>query len=61
MECADRYERYKDESLDLVILKIRNGSIKCGKYANLVKIDKNYKLKGKEFFNDGQEEDDSDE
>lgn len=52
MESYDRFNKYHNESLDLVITLIRNGSIKCGKYANLVKVDKNAKIKGKEFFND---------
>lgn len=51
MQCIDRYEKYNDENFDTIILKIKNGTIKCGKYANMVKIDKNKTLKGKEFFN----------
>ena len=46
--------KHKEESFDRVILLIRNGTIKCGKYANCVKIDKNPKIKGKEFFKDGR-------
>ena len=53
MQCVDRYEKFKNEDLDVIIMKIRNGSIKCGRYSHLVKIDKDYKLKGKEFFSDG--------
>ena len=49
----ERYKKYKDESLDRVLLYIRNGTIKAGKYSNMVKVDKNAKLKGKEFFKDG--------
>ena len=58
MQCVDRYQKYKTEDFDVILLKIRNGSIKCGKYSGLVKIDKDYKLKGKEFFNDGRKEED---
>ena len=57
VEAYDRYKKYRDESLDLVILLIRNGTIKCGKHANLVKIDKHAKIKGKEFFNDERDGD----
>lgn len=55
MKCLDRYEKYGNESLDMVMLLIRNGTIKSGRYAHLVKIDKNKLMKGKEFFNDGKE------
>ena len=51
MQCVDRYEKYKDEDFDVIVIKIRNG-----KYAGLVKIDKDYELKGKEFFNDGRKD-----
>ena len=57
VQCVERYNQYKDESLDTVILKIRDGRIKCGRYAHLVKIDPKKILKGKEFFTDGQSED----
>lgn len=56
MQCVDRYEKYKDEDFDVIVIKIRNGTIKSGKYAGLVKIDKDYELKGKEFFNDGRKD-----
>lgn len=49
----DRYEQYKDESFDRIIVLIKNGTIKCGKYAHLVKVDEDKIMKGKEFFNDG--------
>jgi len=48
-----RFEQYKDEDFDKVILFIKNGTIKCGKYAHLVKVDEGKLMKGKEFFNDG--------
>lgn len=59
MLCADRFDEYKDESLDTIILKIRNGTIKCGKYAHLVKIDDKKEMKGKEFFTNGKDDCDS--
>ena len=52
MKCIDRYNTYKDEDLDRVILLIRNGTIKCGRYAGMIKINKKEKMKGKVFFND---------
>ena len=56
MHCLDRFEEFKDEPLDIIIMKIRNGTIKCGRYSNLVKIDKNKEMKGKEFFTNGKED-----
>lgn len=57
MKCVDRYNEYKDESLDQIMLKIRNGTIKSGRYSHLVKIKKAEKIKGKELFNDGKDDD----
>lgn len=54
MNCIDRLEKYKEEDFDTVILLIRNGTIKCGKYSHLVKVKKNKIMKGKEFFKDEQ-------
>lgn len=54
MKCVSRYKQYKDDDLDSIILKIRSGIIKPGKYSHLVKIDKDKKMNGKEFFNDGK-------
>ena len=50
MKCISRYDKFKEETFDSIILKIRNGTIKCGKYAHLVKIDKNKVIKRKELF-----------
>lgn len=50
MKGIDRVERYKDESFDTVIMKIRSGEIKAGKYSGLVKIKKGYKIKDGEIF-----------
>jgi len=52
MQAIDRYNKYKKENLDRVMIYINNGKIKCGKFANLVKLDKNSKLKGKVFFSE---------
>lgn len=56
MKCVNRYLEYKDESLDQIMLKIRNGTIKCGRYSHLVKIKKNDNVKGKELFNNGSDD-----
>lgn len=55
MKCISRYEKYRDENFDTVMMLIKNGTIKCGRYAHLVKIDKNKKMEGKEFFNNGSD------
>lgn len=52
---TQRYEEYRDEAFDRIIVLIKNGTIKCGKYAHLVKIDEDKIMKGKEFFNDGKD------
>lgn len=43
MKGIDRVERYRDESFDTVIMKIKSGEIRTGKYSNMVKIRKGYK------------------
>lgn len=45
-----RYKKYIDDDFDSVILRIRRGEIKCGKYANSIKR-KNIKI-GKVLFDD---------
>jgi N-acyl-D-aspartate/D-glutamate deacylase len=53
MKCIERFDKYRDEDFDRVLLLIKNGTIKCGKYADLVKIDKDKTIKDKkEYFND---------
>lgn len=59
MKCIDRLQEYGEMDLDQIILLIRNGTIKSGKYAHLVKIDKNKKMNGKELFADGKDSDES--
>lgn len=53
MKSIDRYQKYKEEDFDTIILKIRSGEIKSGRYSRLVKIDKNKKFSDnrKEYFN----------
>jgi len=50
MKCIKRYERYKEEDFDKIILDIAKGVIKSGMYSDLVKIDKAKKLKGGTYF-----------
>lgn len=59
MKCIERYDEYKDDDFDNIILKIRNGKIKSGRYSHLVKVDKGKIIKGKEFFADGKEDNSS--
>lgn len=56
MKCIDRYETYKDYDFDRIILAIKKGTIKCGKYSHLVKINKNKIIKDKELFKNGIED-----
>ena len=37
---SKRYKDCIDEDFDTILLRIRNGTIKCGKYANSVKRQK---------------------
>lgn len=52
MKCVDRFTKYRDDELDRILINIRNGNIKSGKYAHLIKIDENTKIKSKELFGD---------
>lgn len=56
MSPAERLKKYEDVELDRVMLLIKRGEIKTGKYSHLVKIDKDKIVKGKEFFNNGSKE-----
>ena len=38
MTAQERIKQYKEEDFDGIILKIRNGTIKCGKFARKIKI-----------------------
>jgi hypothetical protein len=59
MRCVNRFKEFRDTDLDTVLIKIRNGSIKSGKYANMIKVDGNAKIKDgylfKDVKNDGKE------
>lgn len=57
MKGVNRYNEFKEEDFDAIILKIRNGIIKCGRYSHLVKVDKNPKIEGKELFKNGSKDD----
>lgn len=57
MKCIDRLLQYKDDDFDRIIMYIKKGSIKCGRYSHLVKVDKKAKIEGKELFNDGKNND----
>lgn len=56
MLAQERYEEYNDSEFDVILMKIRNGTIKSGRYSHLVKIDKNkvYSDKHKEFFTENK-------
>lgn len=45
MNPIERYEKYVDDDIDRIVLLIKNGTIKSGKYARLVQVDKNFKLR----------------
>lgn len=57
MKCIERYEQFKEDDFDSIILSIRNGKIKSGRYAHLVKVDKSEKVDGKELFTNGEDHD----
>ena len=57
MKCIRRYKKNINENFDLIILGIQKNKIKCGKYADRVKIDTDKKIKGNILF---QLEDDND-
>lgn len=54
MNGAERLKEYPpSESFDRIILYIKTGKIKCGKYSDRVKIKKNKIIKDKELFTNG--------
>lgn len=55
MQSINRLDRFKDEDFDKIIILLKQGTIKAGKYAGLVKIKKNEKYNGKELFTNGGE------
>ena len=54
MTPLERLRKFGDDNIDRVLLQISRGSVKCGKYAHLVKINKGKIIKGKEFFTNGE-------
>jgi len=56
MRCIDRFEKYRDDDFDRILLLIRNGTVKTGKYAHLVKVDEDKIIKGRELFDDEDSE-----
>lgn len=50
MKAIERFKHYRDVELDKILIDIRNGTIKCGRYAHLVKVDPDKKIKGKVLF-----------
>lgn len=57
MKCIDRLLQYKDEDFDRIILYIKKGNIKCGRYSHLVKVDKKASKIRKELFGDEKSDD----
>lgn len=50
MKCTERLKKYEDTEFDVIILQIRNGTIKTGRYSHLVKVKDGKDIKGKELF-----------
>lgn len=53
MDAVERLKEYISVDFDTIMMKIKNGTIKCGKYAKRIKVSNNDKL-GKELFTDGR-------
>jgi hypothetical protein len=56
MHNIKRLETFEYDDFDKIMLLIKNGTIKCGKYSHLVKIKKDYKINRKELFTDGKDD-----
>ena len=54
MNPIKRLTKFIEKDFNEVMTLISNGSIKCGKYSDLIKIDKNSKMKGTRFFENGK-------
>ena len=52
MRCIERFVKYREDDLDRVLIHIRNGTLKPGKYAHLVKVDESIKVKEGKLFKD---------
>ena len=58
MDSIKRYKKYKSMEFDKILMLIKYDTIKCGRYAHHVKIDKkSIKIDRKELFGDGNRED----
>lgn len=56
MSPGERLKKYEECTFDEVIMKIKHGVIKSGKYSHLIKIDKDAKLPKKGvLFKDGSD------
>lgn len=60
MNGVKRFEKFRDNDFDHVMLLIKNGTIKCGRYAHRVKVDEKKKIP-KEVFSNGRTENSSGE
>lgn len=47
MDAVERLKKYENADFDTIILMIKNGTIKCGRYAQKIKDDSKI---GKELF-----------
>ena len=45
MNPKERFDKYHEDDMDRIILLIKNGTIKSGKFAHHIKIDKDFKVK----------------
>lgn len=56
MQCIKRFKDLRDDSLDNIMLQIKQGKLKCGRYAHRIKIKKDFKV-GKVLFKDDTSKD----
>ena len=54
MKCISRFQQYRNDDFDQILIKIRNGTIKSGRYAHHVKVDGDKKLIEGKLFADGK-------
>lgn len=38
MKSTERYQENKDDDFDMIIMKIKHGEIKCGRYSHRIKV-----------------------
>lgn len=51
MNGIERLTEYGEFEFDKIVMYINSGQIKCGKYAGLIKIKKDFKVDKHELFN----------